>query len=115
VLSGDFAWVDIETNGTVYPKFDIKMPRVHLSCSPKYIKERPIVVTPSWWKVLIPNQERFIPMALESGLPVYVQPVIVPGDPLGYQLAVGECLRLCHKHASTVRFSHQLHKTLGVE
>lgn len=114
-LSADFAWVDVETNGTVAQKF-VRPPRVNISCSPKRIKDLPIVVSPDWWKILIPHQKHFMTMALESGLPIYVQPVMFDStEHPSYWSAVAECLKLCHEYPRIVRLSVQVHKVVGAE
>ncbi len=112
-LGERFAWVDIETNGTrVCPS---KPANVFVSCSPKYLPSAPIVVEPDWWKILIPDQERFLAGALASGKPVFVQPTCPDAGPHGpaYENAVRACIDLCYQHGC--RLSVQLHKQLGIE
>ncbi|MHC5067536.1 MAG: radical SAM family protein [Planctomycetota bacterium] len=112
-LATDFAWVDIETNGT--KPCPPRAANVKISCSPKAIAGAPIVVSPDWWKILIPAQETFLPQALASGKPVFVQPVC-PDDGLGsniYQANLNRCLSLCYRHGC--RLGLQAHKYVGVE
>jgi len=112
-LGERFAWVDIETNGTrVCPP---RPANVFVSCSPKYLASAPIVVEPDWWKILIPDQERFLAPALASAKPVFVQPTCPDTGPDGpaYEAAVRACLALCYQHGC--RLSVQLHKQLGLE
>jgi organic radical activating enzyme len=112
-LGEAFAWVDIETNGTrACP------PRPHnvfVSCSPKAVRNQPVVVEPDWWKVLVPDQESFIERALKSGKPVFVQPTCPDDGPNGgrYQANLRKCLDLCLKKGC--RMSLQTHKYLGID
>ena len=111
-LGKSFAWVDIETNGTrACPP---RPPNVFISCSPKFITNQPIVIEPDWWKVLIPDQERFLEHALVSGKPVFVQPTCPDGGPAGerYQTNVKNCIELCFSHGC--RLSLQQHKYLAI-
>jgi 7-carboxy-7-deazaguanine synthase len=111
-LGAAFAWVDIETNGTrACPP---RPANVHISCSPKAVAGEPIIVDPDWWKVLIPDQERFLPDALASGRPVFVQPTCPDGGPHGerYQANLRRCIDLCFAHGC--RLSLQQHKYLGI-
>lgn len=111
-LGQAFAWVDIETNGTrpcpPHPA------NVTVSCSPKAVAGQDVVVDPDWWKVLIPDQERFLERALASGRPVFVQPTCPDGGPEGpaYQAALRRCVDLCL--ARGCRLSLQVHKYLGI-
>ncbi len=112
-LGAVFAWVDIETNGTrACPP---RPANVRISCSPKRISGQPVVVEPDWWKILIPDQEAFLPMALASGRPVLVQPTCPDAGPQGpaYRAALDRCLDLCFRHGC--RLSIQVHKVVGVE
>jgi len=119
-LTPRFDWIDIETNGTVKPKYSALPMSVSISCSPKRIEGKPLVITsPTWWKILIPHQERFIDLALSSGLPIYVQPVINPDvrdafHAHGYKHAVERCMEWCHNFPGTVRMSVQVHKYIGL-
>jgi len=111
-LGERFAWVDIETNGTrACPP---RPGNVFISCSPKALRDEPIVVDPDWWKVLIPDQEAFLPIALAAGKPVFVQPTCPDAGPSGsaYAANVQRCLDLCFAHGC--RLSVQVHKYLGV-
>lgn len=111
-LGAAFIWVDIETNGTrVCPP---RPANVHISCSPKAISDQPIIVTPDWWKVLIPDQEHLLEQALASDKPVFVQPTCPDGGPSGerYQANVRRCIDLCFAHGC--RLSLQQHKYLGI-
>lgn len=111
-LGQRFAWVDIETNGT--RPCPARPANVFLSMSPKRIVQAPVVLEPDWWKVLIPDQERFLDQALASGKPVFVQPT-APGDGIGsptYLHNLQRCLGLCLVHGC--RLSVQWHKYLGL-
>jgi 7-carboxy-7-deazaguanine synthase len=112
-LGARFPWVDIETNGT--RPCPPRPANVFVSCSPKALDRQPIVVEPDWWKVLIPDQERFLELALASGKPVFVQPTCPDAGPNGdaYRAALDRCLELCY--ARGCRLSVQLHKSIGVE
>lgn len=113
VLGARFPWLDIETNGTrdCPPRPD----NVYISCSPKRIIGQDIVVAPDWWKILIPDQQEFLPLALASGKPVFVQPTCPDAGPDGtvYAAHLRTCLELCFAHGC--RLSIQLHKVIGVE
>ena len=107
-----FAWVDVETNGTrPCPQ---RPDNVFVSCSPKAVRAQPIVVQPDWWKVLIPDQQGFIDMAVASGRPVFVQPTCPDSGPAGqaYAANLAGCIRLCIQRGC--RLSLQLHKYAGV-
>jgi organic radical activating enzyme len=112
-LGAAFAWVDIETNGT--RPCPPRPANVRISCSPKRIPGQPVVVEPDWWKILVPDQEGFLPMALASGRPVLVQPTCPDDGPQGplYRAALDRCLDLCYRHGC--RLSVQVHKVIGVE
>ncbi len=112
VLGAAFTWVDIESNGTrACPP---RPANVFISCSPKRLDGEPVIVEPDWWKVLIPDQEEFLPHALTSGQPVFVQPTCPDGGPSGerYQANVQRCLELCFAHGC--RLSLQQHKYLAI-
>ncbi len=112
-LASDFAWVDIETNGTrACPP---RPGNVSISCSPKTIRNAPVVVEPDWWKVLIPAQEVFLERALASGKPVFVQPVAPDTGASGpdYAANLQRCIDLCYQRGC--RLSLQQHKYLGIE
>ena len=112
LLADLFAWVDIETNGTqLCPE---RAKHVFISCSPKKIPLQDIRVKPDWWKILIPDQEAFLDMALASDKPVYVQPTCPDqglNDPQ-YQSHLERCVQLCHERGC--RLSLQQHKYLGL-
>lgn len=112
-LGQRFAWVDIETNGT--RACPARPGNVFLSCSPKHLGDQPVVLDPDWWKVLIPDQQRFLDRALASGKPVFVQPTCPDSGPDGdaYRANVQRCLELCFSRGC--RISLQLHKYLGIE
>lgn len=112
-LGGRYAWVDIETNGT--RPCPPRPANVFVSCSPKHVPNQAIVAEPDWWKVLIPDQERFLDLALASGKPVFVQPTCPDTGPSGpaYLANIQRCLDLCYSRGC--RISLQLHKYLGVE
>lgn len=107
-----FAWVDIETNGTqLCPE---RPANVFVSCSPKRIPLQEIRLKPNWWKILIPDQSHFLDMALESGVPVYVQPTC-PDAGLStqeYQDNLEQCIALCHEQGC--HLSVQQHKYLDL-
>jgi 7-carboxy-7-deazaguanine synthase len=109
-LGERFAWVDIETNGT--RPCPPRPANVFISCSPKHLAEQPIVIAPDWWKVLIPDQERFLDRCLASGAPVFVQPTCPDGGPHGatYDANLRRCVALCLERGC--RLSLQLHKYL---
>jgi len=112
-LGNDFAWVDIETNGTrICPP---RPANVQVVCSPKAVPNQAVVVEPDAWKILIPDQESFLPRALASGKPVYVQPTCPDGGPTGaaYQKNLARCLDICYREGC--RLSLQTHKYLGIE
>jgi 7-carboxy-7-deazaguanine synthase len=119
-LCARFEWIDIETNGTVPLHFELPTcANVNISCSPKFISGHPIVIQPDWWKVLLPDQDRFLDMALNSAITTFVQPVMDPNDPRGpeapsYKQAVEYCLQVCHDNPRFARMSLQLHKMIGV-
>jgi organic radical activating enzyme len=112
-LGEDFAWVDIETNGTrpapPHPA------NVQVVCSPKAVANQPVVVDPDAWKILIPAQESFLARALASGKPVWLQPTCPDAGPHGdaYRAALARCLDLCYRHGC--RLSLQTHKYLGID
>jgi 7-carboxy-7-deazaguanine synthase len=111
-LAEDWAWVDIETNGTrLCPS---RPARVFVSCSPKTVAHQAVVVEPDWWKLLIPDQVSFLPRALASGKPVFLQPTCPDAGPAGpaYAAAVAQCIALCQEHGC--RLSLQLHKLVGI-
>jgi organic radical activating enzyme len=112
-LGADFAWVDIETNGT--RPAPPRPANVAVVCSPKAIAGQPVVVEPDAWKVLVPAQEAFLARALASGRPVFVQPTCPDHGPRGeaYAAALARCLALCYRHGC--RLSLQQHKYLGIE
>lgn len=112
-LAERFAWVDIETNGTrICPA---RPAHVFISCSPKAVRDQPVIVDPDWWKILIPDQQGFLERALSSGKPVFVQPTCPDAGPSGevYQRNLAICLTLCYTRGC--RLSAQLHKYVGVE
>ena len=112
-LAESFTWVDIETNGTrACPARPVN---VFVSCSPKAVRNQPIVVEPDWWKVLIPDQERFLDSAIASGRPVFVQPTSPDEGPSGerYRANLARCVELCQRRGC--RLSLQIHKYIGVE
>lgn len=112
-LAERFAWVDIETNGTrVCPD---RPANVFISCSPKAVRDQPVIVDPDWWKVLIPDQQGFLERAVASGKPVLVQPTCPDAGPTGeaYGRNLATCLELCYTRGC--RLSAQLHKYVGVE
>jgi len=111
-LGGRFPWVDIETNGTrLCPQ---RPANVFISCSPKHLPQQAVVVTPDWWKVLIPDQERFLAVALASGSPVFVQPTAGDDGASGavYAANLQRCVQLCLSDGC--RLSLQIHKYLGI-
>lgn len=112
-LGAAFAWVDIETNGT--RPCPSRPSNVFVSCSPKYISTQPLRVEADWWKILIPDQQRFLEQALASGRPVYVQPTCPDDGPHGQAYAdhLATCLQLCYQRGC--RLSLQIHKYIGVE
>lgn len=84
VLHPFFAWIDIETNGSVKPKFpeDLDLLEegrgVFISCSPKLPRLQKVVVKPSWWKILIPDKNPLLKQLLEypvSRSKIYLQPI----------------------------------------
>lgn len=112
-LGARFAWVDIETNGT--RRCPPRPANVFISCSPKLVRDQPVVVEPDWWKVLIPAQDTFLERALASGKPVFVQPTCPDAGPGGesYDASLRRCLELCYTRGC--RLSVQVHKYIGVE
>ena len=112
-LAERYAWVDIETNGT--RPCPVRPANVFVSCSPKAVRDQPVIVDPDWWKVLIPDQQGFLERALASGKPVFVQPTCPDAGPTGevYQRNLATCLELCYTRGC--RLSVQLHKFVGVE
>ncbi|NRA37197.1 MAG: hypothetical protein HRU15_03595 [Planctomycetes bacterium] len=112
-LGEQFAWVDIETNGTqLCPD---RPDNVFISCSPKRVVNTEIILNPDWWKILIPEQESFLEMACASDKPVFVQPVCYDNDLQGdaYKQNMQRCIDLCY--ARGLRLSVQLHKYLDLE
>jgi 7-carboxy-7-deazaguanine synthase len=112
-LAGAFRWVDIETNGT--RPAPAHADNVFVSCSPKLLAREPVLVEMDWWKILIPDQERFLARALASGKPVFLQPTMpdAGAQDESYQDHLRRCLELCFRHGC--RLSIQLHKVIGVE
>ena len=112
-LADVFEWVDIETNGTRAVPEGLA-DNVYISCSPKNISNQPIIATPHWWKILIPAQEAFLKMALESNKPIYLNRFVQTLVPQGhiYQQNVDRCTSLAYQH--NCRISLQLHKFLGL-
>jgi organic radical activating enzyme len=112
-LAARFPWVDIETNGT--RPCPPRREHVFISCSPKHLPNQPVVVEPDWWKVLIPDQERFLERALASGHTVFVQPTAGDDGATGavYAANLQRCIDLCLHHGC--RLSLQMHKYIGVE
>jgi len=112
-LGAAFPWVDVETNGT--RACPARPANVQVVCSPKHVPGEALRVEPDCWKLLIPDQERFLDRALASARPIYLQPVCPDHGPQGaaYTAAVERCLELCHRHGC--RLSLQLHKYLGLE
>jgi 7-carboxy-7-deazaguanine synthase len=112
-LGEQFAWVDIETNGT--KSCPERPANVFVSCSPKAIRGTAVVAEPDWWKILIPDQESFLEPALASGKPVFVQPTCPDAGPHGsaYEASLRRCVELCYTRGC--RLSLQLHKYLGIE
>ncbi len=111
-LGAAFAWVDIETNGT--RPCPPRPGNVSISCSPKLVPGQAIVVEPDWWKVLIPDQARYLDRALASGRPVFVQPTCPDQGPAGemYAANMRACVELCVQRGC--RLSLQLHKYANV-
>ncbi len=112
-IAAAYGWVDIETNGT--RPAPPRPANVAISCSPKLIAGQAVVVEPDWWKVLIPDQERFLARALASGKPVFLQPTCPDQGPSGpaYAANCARAVALCLEHGC--RISLQLHKYLGLE
>ena len=112
LLAKHFPWVDIETNGTrtAPPRPD----NVTVVCSPKAVAQQPIVVEPDAWKILIPAQESYLAMALQSDKPLWLQPLCPDDGPQGpdYAEAMQRCLDLVFEHGA--QMSVQLHKYLGI-
>ena len=111
-LGARFPWVDVETNGT--RPCPPRPANVRLSCSPKTIPGCSVQIEPDWWKILIPAQESFLPPALASGRPVFLQPVCPDEgmDSPAYQAALARCIALCHEHRC--QLSLQQHKLIGL-
>ena len=80
-LAACFPWIDIETNGT--RPAPARPAHVTVVCSPKAVANQPIVVEPDAWKVLIPAQEALLPIALQSGKPLWLQPLCPDDGPHG--------------------------------
>lgn len=112
-LGASWDWVDVETNGT--RPAPPRPANVRISCSPKAIPGEDVVVEPDWWKILIPAQEEFLERSLDSGVPVFLQPVAPDAGPAGadYEAACRRCVELAHRHGC--RIGLQLHKYLGLE
>lgn len=110
-----FSWIDIETNGT--RKLNIPLSdKIYIICSPKAIVGQPVIIDQVYaWKVLIPDQISFLPLALASNRPVYVQPVVDADgfDGSYYKQALMECFDICKKYPK-VRLSLQTHKIIGL-
>jgi organic radical activating enzyme len=112
VLGEHFSWVDVETNGTRH--CPAHPANVFVSCSPKRIADHAVVVEADWWKVLVPDQEEFLAMALASGKPVFVQPTAPDGGVEGstYAANLRRAVELCLTRGC--RLSLQMHKYLGL-
>lgn len=117
-LSEIFTWIDVETNGTIEPKFDPEryLDHVYMSVSPKTRKVR---CEPDWWKVLIPDKLDLLGFCEDQypDAPVYVQPVDLPDegdddDDEVYQQNVDLCVQLVKERG--YRLSLQLHKILDL-
>ena len=109
-----FAWIDVETNGTRPLRIPLS-DKVYVICSPKKVQGEPIVLQQvAAWKLLIPHQLEFLPMALASNCPVYVQPVVMRTfDDDDYKQALALCTDLCFQYPK-IRLSLQTHKILGL-
>ncbi|MBD3261639.1 MAG: hypothetical protein GF334_08170 [Candidatus Altiarchaeales archaeon] len=116
-LTGMFSWIDIETNGTVLPKFDKYRYEgvVYFSVAPKV---RKIVCEPDWIKVLIPDKVDLLEYCNERYpyCPVYVQPVdplnMDEGSEEAYQSNVDKCVKLVQERG--YRLSIQVHKIISL-
>lgn len=113
--TGFAAWVDIETNGSV-PLIVNTSFNVHVSCSPKVKPDMVRIIRPSWWKILVPNWEVWLPhLAKYPSQLVFLQPVCEDGlDGSKYLANVKRCLELQRVYPE-FRLSLQLHKYLGIE
>ncbi len=118
-ITPGFSWVDVETNGTVEPKFNplhYSRPDIFLSCSPKTPR---IVLKPDWYKVLIPDKASLIPLILakDPGAIIYLQPVEDrSADPLIREQRTKENLQaaIALSLSKGFRLSIQLHKILSL-
>ena len=113
-LATMFPWIDVETNGTIKPKFKVPRARVKLSVSPKTPK---VLVQPDWWKFLIPAKEDLLALtSWYDDRPIFLQPVEPLNedggslDSLTYRKNVERCVELAHKTGARVCL--QLHKLL---
>jgi organic radical activating enzyme len=119
IVFGSFGWVDVETNGTVEPKFNplhYSRPDIFLSCSPKTAR---IVIKADWYKVLVPAKTQLINhvIAHDPGAVIYLQPVEDRSDdPITRANRTRENLQaaLSLSLSQGFRLSIQLHKILSL-
>jgi organic radical activating enzyme len=118
-LSPLFDFIDIETNGTVRPKFDVLAwsMRTFISCSPKTGDIVLSVNDVDWYKLLVPAKEHLLPIIEEraalTDATIYLQPVEVGGphsDISKHNLERTIALSLSTGHPVGL----QLHKYIGV-
>ena len=123
-------WIDIETNGSVDPMFDVDHPLIHnnykqgdypvfFSVSPKTLNSLSglMVRRASWIKILIPDKE-YLLQGLKDLCPVrtskevYLQPVMPKGGSqcAEYKKALQICLKLSWETGSPI--SLQTHRTM---
>ena len=121
-VSHPFSWVDIETNGTVAPKFDFTVFRreegfnINISCSPK---THVLKVRADWYKVLIPAKKGLLEYVLahDPGAVIYLQPVEDrSADPSEREKRTKENLQAAVDLSlrEGYRLSVQLHKILSL-
>lgn len=115
----NFRWVDIETNGTLQPKFDLPRDEgLVISCSPKTKNVRLDPLMVDQWKVLIPDKEEILSTLRWSyNVPVhriYLQPVDVGGlHSQTYKENLNRALALSSEHGYPL--SIQVHKYLSLQ
>lgn len=124
-----FPWIDVETNGTVTPKFSLMhegFQNVFISCSPK---TKIIPDWADWYKLLIPDKEHLLQNVLDvvasrmleslSFRPrvptrIYLQAVEAGGiDSPQTKQSIDRAVALCLRHG--IPLSFQSHKLLGLK
>lgn len=120
------SWIDVETNGTVPPKFCVEHlmtvepcseSNLNISLSPKNLKGAlgEVARVASWVKILIPNMEHLLTSVESLGFDpqdIYLQPVMPRGglECGEYRDNLKRCLEISWRLGYSV--SLQLHKAM---